>query len=113
MTATERGESAESSIGRHNTSMSDLSELKTESMRGRVSAISGLAISASNELGEFRAGLMAGLLGAVGAVAIGGVGAIVVTALWAVIFPELRQAKTFDSRFLHRDPVKDTKEPAT
>src|SRR5690554_6014780 len=27
-------------------------------MRGRVSAISGLAISASNELGEFRAGLM-------------------------------------------------------
>lgn len=84
-----------------------------DSMRGRVSAISGLAISASNELGEFRAGLMAGVLGAVGAVAIGGVGAIVVTALWAAIFPELRQAKTFDSRFLHRDPLKDTKEPAT
>ncbi len=84
-----------------------------DSMRGRVSAISGLAISASNELGEFRAGLMAGLLGAVGAVAIGGVGAIVVTALWAAIFPELRQARTFDSRFLHRDPLKDTKEPAT
>ncbi len=84
-----------------------------DSMRGRVSAISGLAISASNELGEFRAGLMAGLLGAVGAVAIGGVGAIVVTALWAAIFPELRQARTFDSRFLHRDPIKDTKEPAT
>ena len=84
-----------------------------DAMRGRVSAISGLAVSASNELGEFRAGLMAALLGAVGAVAIGGVGAIVVTALWAVIFPELRQAKTFDSRFLHRDPVRDTKEPAT
>lgn len=84
-----------------------------DSMRGRVSAISGLAVSASNELGEFRAGLMAGVLGAVGAVAIGGVGAIVVTALWAAIFPELRQAKTFDSRFLHRDPLKDTKEPAT
>ena len=84
-----------------------------DAMRGRVSAISGLAVSASTELGEFRAGLMAALLGAVGAVAIGGVGAIVVTALWAVIFPELRQAKTFDSRFLHRDPVRDTKEPAT
>ena len=78
-------------------------------MRGRVSAISGLAISASNELGEFRAGLMGGLLGAVGAVALGGVGAIVVTALWAVLFPELRRARTFDSRFLHSD----TKEPAT
>jgi len=79
-----------------------------DSMRGRVSAISGLAISASNELGEFRAGLTAGLLGAVGAVAFGGVGAIVVTALWAWIFPELRQARTFDSRFLHPD----SKEPA-
>jgi len=84
-----------------------------DSMRGRVSAISGLAISASNELGEFRAGLTAGLLGAVGAVAIGGVGAIVVTAIWAVIFPELRRATTFDSRFLHPDPLKDSKESAT
>ena len=84
-----------------------------DSMRGRVSAISGLAISASNELGEFRAGLMAGVLGAVGAVAFGGVGAIVVTALWAAIFPELRQARTFDSRFLHREPDRDSKEPAT
>jgi len=81
-----------------------------DTMRGRVSAISGLAISASNELGEFRAGLMAGVLGAVGAVAIGGVGAIVVTAMWAVLFPELRRAKTFDSTFLHEDPAK---EPAT
>jgi MFS family permease len=80
-----------------------------DAMRGRVSAINGLAISASNELGEFRAGLMGALLGAVGAVAFGGVGAIVVTALWAVIFPELRQARTFDSRFLHSD----RKEPAT
>jgi MFS family permease len=68
-----------------------------DAMRGRVSAISGLAISASNELGEFRAGLMAGVLGAVGAVALGGVGAIVVTAIWAVIFPELRKARTFAS----------------
>lgn len=83
-------------------------------MRGRVSAISGLAISASNELGEFRAGLMAGLLGAVGAVAFGGVGAIVVTVLWAVIFPELRRAKTFDSSYLTRDlPPDPLKEPAT
>jgi hypothetical protein len=80
-----------------------------DAMRGRVSAISGLAISASNELGEFRAGLMAGVLGAVGAVAFGGVGAIVVTALWAWIFPELRHARTFDSRFLHTD----SKEPAS
>jgi MFS family permease len=85
-----------------------------DAMRGRVSAISGLAISASNELGEFRAGLMAGLLGAAGAVAFGGVGAIVVTAIWAVIFPELRQARTFAPTFLHPDPPRDqAKEPAT
>ncbi len=81
-----------------------------DTMRGRVSAISGLAISASNELGEFRAGLMGGLLGAVGAVAIGGVGAIIVTAIWAVIFPELRKARTFAPTFLHTD---QSKEPAT
>lgn len=75
-------------------------------MRGRVSAISGLAISASNELGELRAGLFAGLMGVTAAVAIGGVGAIVVTALWAWIFPELRKARTFAPTFLH-DDLKD------
>jgi MFS family permease len=78
-----------------------------DSMRGRVSAISGLAISASNELGEFRAGLMAGVLGATGAVAFGGVGAIIVTAIWAVIFPELRKARTFAPTFLHSDQAKE------
>jgi len=78
-----------------------------DAMRGRVSAISGLAISASNELGEFRAGLTAGLLGAVGAVALGGVGAIVVVAIWAVIFPELRKARTFAPTFLHSDQAKE------
>jgi MFS family permease len=78
-----------------------------DAMRGRVSAISGLAISASNELGEFRAGLMAVAFGAVGAVAFGGVGAIVVTAIWAVIFPELRKARTFAPTFLHSDHAKE------
>jgi MFS family permease len=79
-----------------------------DSMRGRVSAISGLAISASNELGELRAGLFAGLMGVTAAVAIGGVGAIVVTALWAWIFPELRKARTFAPTFLH-EPGKEPK----
>jgi MFS family permease len=85
-----------------------------DAMRGRVSAINGLAISASNELGELQSGLMAALLGAVGAVAFGGVGAIVVTAIWAVIFPELRRAKTFDTSYLTRDlPRTPSQEPAT
>lgn len=81
---------------------SSLVQLNTpDAMRGRVSAISGLAISASNELGELQSGLAAGLLGAVGAVAFGGAGAIVVTAIWAWIFPELRRARTFAPTFLH------------
>lgn len=73
--------------------------------RGRVSSISGLAISASNELGEMQSGLAAALLGPVGAVALGGVGAIVVTAIWTVLFPELRKAKTFAPQY--REPQKE------
>lgn len=68
-------------------------------MRGRVSAVSGLAISASNELGEMRAGSMAAAMGPVGAVVFGGAAAIGVTALWAWLFPELRRAKTFEPQF--------------
>ena len=68
-------------------------------MRGRVSSISGLAISASNELGEMQSGVAAALLGATGAVVFGGVGAIVITGLWAWIFPELRRSRTFSARY--------------
>lgn len=71
--------------------------------RGRVSAISGLAISASNELGEMQSGLAAALLGAVGAVVFGGAGAIFVTLIWAWYFPELRRAKTFEPQELKRE----------
>jgi MFS family permease len=67
-----------------------------DSMRGRVSAVSQLTISASNELGEAESGLMASLLGPVGAVAFGGIAAIVITLLWARLFPELKRARTFD-----------------
>ena len=63
--------------------------------RGRVSAISGLAISASNELGEMESGLAASIMGATGAVVFGGIAAIVITALWAWAFPEIRRARTF------------------
>ena len=70
-----------------------------DAMRGRVSSISGLAISASNELGEMQSGLAAALLGATGAVVFGGVGAIIVTAVWAVWFPELRKVRTFAAAY--------------
>lgn len=94
---------------------SSLVQLHTpDNKRGRVSAISGLAISASNELGELRAGLFAAVIGTTAAVAVGGAGAIVVTALWAWIFPELRRARTFAPKY-HEDthPHENTvKEPA-
>jgi hypothetical protein len=70
-----------------------------DALRGRVSAISGLAISASNELGEMESGLAAALLGATGAVVFGGVGAVVVTVLWTIGFPELRRVRTFAVRY--------------
>jgi MFS family permease len=76
---------------------SSLIQLHTpDEMRGRVSAVSQLTISASNELGEAESGLLAALMGPVGAVIFGGVGAIAVTLLWARLYPELRLAKTFD-----------------
>ncbi len=67
-----------------------------DAMRGRVSAVSQLTISASNELGEAESGLLGSLLGPVGAVVFGGVGAIVITLFWSRLFPELRLAKSFD-----------------
>ena len=67
-----------------------------DAMRGRVSAVSQLTISASNELGEAESGLMAALLGPVGAVVFGGVSAVVITLAWVRLFPELRLARTFD-----------------
>ena len=67
-----------------------------DQMRGRVGAVSTLAISASNELGEARGGFTAAWLGPVAATVAGGVAAIVVTLIWAGLFPELRRARTFE-----------------
>ena len=87
---------------------SSLIQLNTpDDKRGRVSAISGLAISASNELGELQSGLAAAVLGAVGAVVFGGVGAIIITGIWAYIFPELRRARTFSPKYLNDDPLEE------
>ena len=84
---------------------SSLVQLNTpDDKRGRVSAISGLAISASNELGELQSGFAAALLGPVGAVVFGGVGAIMVTGVWAWLFPELKNARTFEPQFKEKMP---------
>ena len=67
-----------------------------DQMRGRVSSLSQLTISASNELGEAESGFLAALVGPVAAVIGGGIGAIMITLIWAKLFPELRLARTFD-----------------
>ena len=66
-----------------------------DAMRGRVSAVSGLFISASNELGEFRAGLAGAAFGPVVAVVGGGALAVAITGLCAWVFPSLRKADRF------------------
>jgi MFS family permease len=64
-----------------------------DEMRGRVNAVDSVFIGASNELGQFESGLTAHWFGSVPAVVLGGVGAILVTGLWAWWFPELRKAQ--------------------
>lgn len=63
-----------------------------DEMRGRVSAVNLVFISASNELGEFESGLTARLFGVVQAVVLGAVGTMGVTLAWAALFPDLRKA---------------------
>ncbi len=69
-----------------------LIQVKTpDEMRGRVNAVDMIFIGASNELGQFESGITAQWFGAVPAVILGGIGAIVVTGLWAWMFPQLRR----------------------
>ncbi|WDZ76349.1 MFS transporter [Ensifer adhaerens] len=67
-----------------------------DELRGRVNAVNMVFIGASNELGEFRAGMMASGFGAVFAVAFGGMGTLLVSGLWALGFPQLRKIDTLD-----------------
>ncbi|HVY90584.1 MAG TPA: MFS transporter [Hyphomonadaceae bacterium] len=74
-----------------------------DDVRGRVNAVNSVFVSASNELGDFRAGTMAGAIGpgatgAIPAVVIGGVGAIIVAGAWSYLFPQLRLARHLDGR---------------
>lgn len=63
-----------------------------DAVRGRVNAVDMIFVGASNELGEFESGLTAHWFGTVSAVILGGAGTVVVVALWAWMFPELRKA---------------------
>lgn len=68
-----------------------------DEMRGRVGAVNGVFINASNELGDFRAGAMAAFIGVVPAVAIGGAVTLGVAAAWLKLFPDLRKVDRMDT----------------
>ena len=69
-----------------------------DDVRGRVNAVNRVFIGASNELGEFRAGMVAAWIGAVAAVVAGGAGTVAVAFFWSRWFPELRTARRLDGK---------------
>jgi len=69
-----------------------------DEMRGRVSAVNGLFIGASNQLGEFESGLTAHWFGTVPAVVLGGVGTLAVTGIWIKLFPTLAKRDHMHTR---------------
>jgi len=69
-----------------------------DEMRGRVNAVSSLFAGTSNQLGDFRAGVMAAWLGAIPAVLVGGVGIIAVVLIWMRAFPALRHVDGFHTK---------------
>jgi MFS family permease len=72
---------------------SALVQLRTpDEMRGRVSAVNSMFIGTSNQLGEFESGLTASWFGTVPSVLIGGIGTIIVAAIWMRLFPALLNA---------------------
>ena len=63
---------------------------------GRVSAVEGVFIGASNELGAFESGVAARMFGVPWAIAGGGLITMGIAASFAVIFPSIRRIDTFD-----------------
>jgi MFS family permease len=66
-----------------------------DDMRGRVNAVNSLFTGTSNQLGDFRAGVMAAWLGAIPAVLVGGIGILLVVAIWMRAFPGLTRVSSF------------------
>jgi MFS family permease len=77
---------------------SSLVQLATpDALRGRVSAVNMLFVGTSSELGAFESGVVASLIGAIPCVVVGGVGVLLAAAIWARVFPSLRQVDRIPS----------------
>ena len=88
-----------------------------DEMRGRVSAVSGVFISASNELGGLESGVVAHYFSPVISVVSGGIGTIVVVLAMAGLSPQLRRhgaltdsEKNESTNFRHRSGQAETTE---
>jgi len=62
-----------------------------DEVRGRVYAVNGVFVTASNELGGFESGLVAAIFGPVLSVVAGGIGTVIVVGAVAAIWPEMRR----------------------
>ena len=71
--------------------------LTPDEMRGRVSAVNGIFINASNELGRFESGAAAGLTTPLISVVGGGIGTLLVVLCIAMLSPALREYGALDS----------------
>jgi len=89
-----------------------LTQLATpDAMRGRVTAVDMIFIGTSNEFGQFESGVTAQWFGTVPAVVLGGIGTLVVIAMWAWLFPELRRAGELTT--IHRAELADPTESSS
>ena len=61
-----------------------------------MSAVEGVFVGASNELGAFESGVAARMFGVPWAIAGGGFITMVIAASFAVVFPSIRKIDTFD-----------------
>jgi MFS family permease len=68
-----------------------------DEMRGRVSSVNGFFVNMSNQLGDFRAGAVAAVIGAVPAVLVGGLCTLTVVAVWRKVFHELYEIENYRS----------------
>ena len=76
-----------------------------DEMRGRVSAVNMVFIGASNEVGQFESGITAQWFGTVPAVILGGIGTVIIVALWAWLFPPLRQVDELSAQSIPAVPT--------
>jgi MFS family permease len=74
-----------------------LVQLRTpDGMRGRVGAVNYLFVNASNQLGAFESGTLAGFIGAMPAALLGGIGTVLIALLWMKLFPTLRDVERLE-----------------